>query len=98
MGERCAASAIAPGSRRRACTRRSASHGPLHFDLYDRWNERAIAGATYHVVHPGGRASEERPVNAVAAEGRRLARFDMPVAYAGLVHAAASSARIRRSR
>jgi uncharacterized protein (DUF2126 family) len=52
-------------------------HGPLHFDLYDRWNERAIAGATYHVAHPGGRANEERPVNAVAAEGRRLARFDI---------------------
>ncbi|HKY35200.1 MAG TPA: transglutaminase family protein [Polyangiaceae bacterium] len=51
-------------------------HGPLHFDLYDRWNERSIAGATYHVVHAGGRASFERPVNAAAAEGRRIARFN----------------------
>jgi uncharacterized protein (DUF2126 family) len=51
-------------------------HGPLHFDLYDRWNERSIAGATYHVVHAGGRASLDRPVNAAAAEGRRIARFN----------------------
>jgi len=50
-------------------------HTPLRFDLYDRWNQRAIAGATYHVVHPGGRANLERPVNAAAAEGRRIARF-----------------------
>ncbi len=51
-------------------------HGPLHFDLYDRWNERSIAGATYHVVHAGGRANFDRPVNAAAAEGRRIARFN----------------------
>ncbi len=51
-------------------------HGPLHIDLYDTWNQRAIAGCTYHVVHPGGRANEARPVNAAAAESRRIARFD----------------------
>jgi uncharacterized protein (DUF2126 family)/transglutaminase-like putative cysteine protease len=51
-------------------------HGPLRFDLYDRWNERSIAGATYHVVHAGGRANFDRPVNAAAAEGRRIARFN----------------------
>ncbi len=50
--------------------------GPLRLDIYDRWNRRAIAGATYHVVHPGGRAAEDRPVNAVAAESRRIARFE----------------------
>lgn len=50
--------------------------GPLHIDLYDRWNKRAIAGCTYHVVHPGGRANEVRPINAVAAESRRIARFE----------------------
>jgi uncharacterized protein (DUF2126 family) len=49
---------------------------PLHFGLYDSWNRRTLAGATYHVVHPGGRASEFRPVNAMAAEGRRIARFE----------------------
>jgi len=51
-------------------------HHPLRFDIYDDWNGRAVAGCTYHVVHPGGRANEERPVNAVAAESRRIARFE----------------------
>ena len=51
-------------------------HSPLRFDLYDRWNRRAVAGCSYHVVHPGGRASDQRPVNAAAAESRRLARFE----------------------
>lgn len=50
--------------------------GPLHIDIYDTWSGRSVAGCTYHVVHPGGRASEVRPVNAVAAESRRLARFE----------------------
>lgn len=51
-------------------------HSPLHVDIYDKWNSRCVAGCTYHVVHPGGRSSEQRPVNAVAAESRRLARFE----------------------
>ncbi|MBK7950817.1 MAG: transglutaminase family protein [Deltaproteobacteria bacterium] len=51
-------------------------HSPLHIDLYDTWNERSLAGCTYHVVHPGGRASEVRPINAAAAESRRFARFE----------------------
>lgn len=50
--------------------------GPLRVELYDSWNERAIAGCTYHVVHPGGRSNEDRPINAVAAESRRIARFE----------------------
>jgi uncharacterized protein (DUF2126 family) len=50
--------------------------GPLHIDIYDTWSGRSVAGCTYHVVHPGGRASEVRPVNAIAAESRRLARFE----------------------
>lgn len=51
-------------------------HSPLHIDIYDDWNERSLAGCTVHVVHPGGRSAEERPVNAAAAESRRLARFE----------------------
>jgi uncharacterized protein (DUF2126 family)/transglutaminase-like putative cysteine protease len=50
---------------------------PLHIDLYDEVAQRAMAGCTYHVSHPGGRAFDTRPINANEAEGRRCQRFDV---------------------
>ncbi|MAP95562.1 MAG: IMP dehydrogenase [Ponticaulis sp.] len=51
-------------------------HGPLTFDLYDPRLSRSIGGCTYFPTHPGGRNFETRPVNALEAEGRRIASFD----------------------
>ncbi len=51
-------------------------HTPLIFDLYDSWNKRAVAGCTYHVMHPAGRSYETFPVNSYEAEARRLTRFE----------------------
>ncbi len=52
------------------------AHGPLTFDLVDRYNQQVIGGCRYHVSHPGGLSYENYPVNAREAESRRLSRFE----------------------
>ena len=51
-------------------------HAPLRVEVVDTESATSLGGATYHVVHPGGRAYHHPPVNANEAEARRASRFE----------------------
>ena len=67
-------------------------HSPLTFDVVDTDAGVSIGGATYHVVHPGGRHYEHPPVNANEAEARRASRFDAGGHTAGRIDVSAMRA------
>ena len=51
-------------------------HAPLRVEVVDLASATSRGGATYHVVHPGGRSYDHPPVNANEAEARRASRFE----------------------
>lgn len=74
-----------------------AVHAPLHVDVVDTAAEVSLGGATYHVVHPGGRSYDHPPVNAQEAEARRASRFEARGHTAGRLDVAAMRERGRRA-
>jgi len=72
-------------------------HAPLRFDVVDIASATSLGGATYHVVHPGGRAHEHPPINAREAEARRSSRFEPFGHSAGAIDVAALQEAGRRA-
>ena len=50
-------------------------HHPLRLDVVDTWAQRGVAGGSYHVWHPEGRAFDAAPLTRVEAQARRAQRF-----------------------
>jgi len=50
-------------------------HSPLIIEVIDRAARRSLGGCRCHVDHPGGNNPSAFPINALAAESRRAARF-----------------------
>lgn len=50
-------------------------HHPLRIDIVDRWANRSLGGAAYHVWHPEGRAFDGQPLTRFEAAARRAQRF-----------------------
>ena len=69
-------------------------NSPLSFDVIDRGHRVRLGGATYHVVHPGGRAYDSPPVNANEAEARRRKRFEAMSQTTGMVDVEALDAQL----
>jgi uncharacterized protein (DUF2126 family) len=69
---------------------------PLSFDLIDRMSRFSLGGATYHVVHPGGRSYANPPVNASDAEARRSRRFEVMGHTTGMIDLDSLDAQLTR--
>ena len=72
-------------------------HSPLRIEVVDVPSSASLGGATYHVVHPGGRAYDHPPVNANEAEARRASRFEPFGLTAGRLDVAAMQEAGRRA-
>jgi uncharacterized protein (DUF2126 family)/transglutaminase-like putative cysteine protease len=72
-------------------------HSPLRIEVVDVPSAASLGGATYHVVHPGGRSYDHPPVNANAAEARRASRFEPFGLTAGTLDVAAMQEAGRRA-